>query len=245
MERWEKFLFHCFFIFRIHCSETCVSTLFKSFSILQQNAPSAGSYGAIVLDDCNFNPLVNLSEFEHGRVLSFHPPDGEFTVLNYRITGDFRSPFKIFPSIEETSATKMELAVHVRSEIPENHFGANVTIEIPLPRCTAGASSTLVTHGTGQSTAEYNIQEKSLVWQMKKLPGGSEQTLRAKITLSEPCTSQIRKEIGPISMTFEIPMYNVSSLQVRYLRIAESMPGYAPYRWVRYVTQSSSYVCRV
>ncbi len=188
---------------------------------------------------------MNLSEFEHGRVLSFHPPDGEFTVLNYRITGDFRAPFKIFPSIEETSATKMELAVHVRSEIPENHFGANVTIEIPLPRCTAGASSTLVTHGTGQSTAEYNIQEKSLVWQMKKLPGGSEQTLRAKITLSEPCTSQIRKEIGPISMTFEIPMYNVSSLQVRYLRIAESMPGYAPYRWVRYVTQSSSYVCRV
>lgn len=217
----------------------------EDLTIGKQSAPAAGSYGAVVLDDCNFNPLVNLSEFEHGRVLSFHPPDGEFTVLNYRITGEYRAPFKLFPSIEETSATKIELAIHVRAEIPENHFGANVSIEIPLPRCAAGASCTLVTNGTGQSTAEYNIQEKNIVWQMKKIPGGSEQTMRAKITLSEPSTSQIRKEFGPISMTFEIPMYNVSSLQVRYLRIAESMPGYSPYRWVRYVTQSNSYVCRL
>jgi AP-4 complex subunit mu-1 len=51
-------------------------------------------------------------------------------------------------------------------------------------------------------------------------------------------------EIGPINMCFEIPMYNVSNLQVRYLRVAD-MVGYTPYRWVRYVTQSSSYVCRV
>lgn len=47
------------------------------------------------------------------------------------------------------------------------------------------------------------------------------------------------------SMTFEIPMYNVSHLQVRYLRIAEAHKSYKPYRWVRYVTQSSSYMCRL
>jgi len=38
-------------------------------------------------------------------------------------------------------------------------------------------------------------------------------------------------------------MFNVSNLQVKYLRIAEQ-PRYKPYRWVRYVTRSSSYVCR-
>ncbi|CAE7263219.1 AP4M [Symbiodinium sp. CCMP2592] len=31
---------------------------------------------------------------------------------------------------------------------------------------------------------------------------------------------------------------------VRYLRIAERHKSYNPCRWVRYVTQSSSYVCR-
>jgi len=33
-------------------------------------------------------------------------------------------------------------------------------------------------------------------------------------------------------MGFEIPMYNPSGLQVRYLRILENK-SYNPYRWVR------------
>jgi len=30
---------------------------------------------------------------------------------------------------------------------------------------------------------------------------------------------QSRKEIGPVSLNFEIPMFNVSKLQVKYLKI--------------------------
>jgi AP-4 complex subunit mu-1 len=45
------------------------------------------SYGAVVLDDCNFHDCVQLDEFERERVLHFLPPDGEFTIINYRITG--------------------------------------------------------------------------------------------------------------------------------------------------------------
>ena len=65
--------------------------------------------------------------------------------------------------------------------------------------------------------------------------------LRAKVTLKEASTMSVRREMGPISVAFEIPMYNVSSLAVRYLRIAERHKSNTPYRWVRYVTQSSSY----
>ncbi len=38
--------------------------------------------------------------------------------------------------------------------------------------------------------------------------------LRTRITLSAPSVGNIRKELGPISLNFEIPMYNVSNLQV-------------------------------
>lgn len=194
----------------------------------------SASYGAVVLDDCNFNDCVNLSEFDNARTLSFRPPDGEFVVLNYRITGEFRAPFRVFPNIEETSATVIELSCHVRAEIPENHFGANVTVEIPLPRITAAASANIISSpGAVGVRYEYIAHDQKLLWHFKKFPGGSEQTLKVKITLSAPCTSQTRREIGPISMNFEIPMYNVSNLQVRYLRIAEAIPGYTPYRWVR------------
>ena len=65
-----------------------------------------------------------------------------------------------------------------------------------------------------------------------------------RITLKNPTATECRKESGPISVNFEIPMYNVSNLQVKYLKIAQTQKNYNPYRWVRYVTQSSSYVCR-
>ena len=73
-----------------------------------------------------------------------------------------------------------------------------------------------------------------------------EHVLLAKITLKNPNAAECRKEIGPVSINFEIPMYNVSRLAVQYLKIANPTNNkkYNPHRWVRYVTQSSSYVCR-
>jgi len=207
---------------------------------------NSGQYGAPTVDDINFNDIVNLSEFENARTLSFVPPDGEFVVLNYRVTGDFTTPFRIIPSIEEVDSKKLEISVLIRADMPANHFGANVTVEIPLPKCTAVASCTVIASpGSGHTSAEFVRADGKILWTLKKIPGGSEQTMRAKVTLSQSCTTQIRREIGPINMNFEIPMFNVSNLQVRYLRIAENMVGYTPYRWVRYVTQSSSYVCRL
>ena len=57
-------------------------------------------------------------------------------------------------------------------------------------------------------------------------------------------------------MHFTIPMFNVSRVGVRYLQIGGGSSGggagagaqgkgKGPHRWVRYVTKSSSYVCRV
>lgn len=214
--------------------------------VIKSNANNnSGSYASVALDDCNFNDCVNLTEFEHTRTLSFIPPDGEFAVLNYRLTGEFKVPFRIFPSIEETSPNTIEVTVMIRAEMPENHFGANVVVEIPVPQITTGATCNILSVSQSAVTAEFDPKDKKIVWQLKKFPGNSEQSMKARINLKSTCTTLVRNEIGPISMNFEIPMYNVSNLQVRYLRIAEAMAGYTPYRWVRYVTQSSSYVCRM
>ena len=71
-------------------------------------------YGSVVLDDCNFHECVKLDEFESGRTLHFLPPEGEFAVLNYRVTGDFRCPFKILPAIEEPAPYKLEVMCMIR-----------------------------------------------------------------------------------------------------------------------------------
>ena len=37
--------------------------------------------------------------------------------------------------------------------------------------------------------------------------------------------SKAKSEIGPVSLNFEIPMYNVSKLQVKYLKIQNDSKG--------------------
>lgn len=133
----------------------------------------------------------------------------------------------------------------MRANFPANHFATQVNVKFAVPRTSTGVTFELPKGTQGQAT-EYKDQEHSAVWQIKKFQGGHEHFLIAKITLPTPTASEFRKEIGPVQMTFEIPMYNVSKLQVQYLKIANpgNIKKFNPHRWVRYVTQSSSYVCR-
>jgi len=136
-------------------------------------------------------------------------------------------------------------------------------MELPVPAHSQTVTTELGMGVVGQSS-EYDLKSRRVLWKIKKFRGGSEQALRIKITFKDKQQASVRKQIGPIrcvsylirvaghcvcacvySMTFEIPMYNVSNLQVRYLRIHESAKSYNPYRWVRYVTTSQSYVCRL
>jgi len=210
--------------------------------VVKGSGLNGGGYGAVTLDDCNFHECANLDEFSDLRTLSFYPPDGEFAVMNYRITGDFRVPFRIFPFVEQPSTHRLEITIKVRADIPDQNYGGNVQVTCMLPKSSASCSNELGTGTTGQS-AEYLPSEHKVVWTIRKFQGGSEATLKCRVTLNN-ASANVRKEVGPVSMNFEIPMYNVSNLQVRYLRIAERQKSYNPCRWVRYVTQCSSYVCR-
>ncbi len=208
----------------------------------------AASYGSsVILDDCNFHECVRLDEFEKDRILHFTPPDGEFSLLNYRITADYRPPFRVYPLLEDPAPYKLELSITIRAEIPATNHGANVIVQIPMPRNTIAATPELSSNidVAAGCTVEYNATDKKVYWCIKKFAGGSEMSLRVKITLDSLVTAAHKREVGPINMMFDIPMYNVSHLQVQYLRISETHKSYNPYRWVRYITQSSSYVCRL
>jgi AP-4 complex subunit mu-1 len=202
------------------------------------------SQTGVILDDCNFHECVNTSEFEMSKVLRIKPPDGEFTVMNYRVTSDFQAPFRIFPFIDEVSNTKLELVLKVRAAYPKETYASHAILKFPVPKLTSNVYTELE-KGVQAQKADYNSTDKTVEWIIKKFQGGVEHTLRTKITLQTNAnTYAARKEIGPIKMTFEIPMYNLSNLQIKYLRIEEKEKSTNPFRWVRYVTQSSNYVCR-
>ncbi|XP_052190302.1 AP-4 complex subunit mu [Diospyros lotus] len=204
---------------------------------------SSGS-GAVILDDCNFHESVHLDSFDMDRTLTLVPPDGEFPVMNYRITQEFRPPFHINALIEEAGPLKGEVIIKVRAEFASSITANTIVVQMPVPMYTSRVSFELEPGAVGQMT-DFKESNKRLEWSIKKIVGGSEHTLRAKLTFSQESHGNITKEAGPVSMTFTIPMYNTSRLQVKYLQIAKKSNTYNPYRWVRYVTQANSYVARI
>jgi len=203
----------------------------------------SGYGGGVTLDDCNFHQCVDSKDFENTKTLTINPPDGEFTAMNYRINSDFNAPFRIFTYIDEYDY-KLEFKIKVRSVFPEKNYGNGVVVKFPVPRITQNVHFDLGTGKVGQA-ADYDENEKMCYWKIKKFVGGADHMLVAKITISDQKSALYRKELGPVSMIFEIPMFVVSKLQVKYLKINVNDKKYNPYRWVRYITQVSSYVARI
>jgi len=216
----------------------------EDLSIGRGDYRSSFGSGSVILDDCNFHESVRLDNFDLDRTLSLVPPDGEFPVMNYRMTQEFKPPFRINTLIEEAGALKAEVILKVSAEFPSSITANTIIVQMPLPKYTTRVNFELEPGALGQTT-DFKEANRRLEWGLKKIVGGSEHTLRAKLTFSQELHGNITKEAGPVSMTFTIPMYNASRLQVKYLQIAKKSSTYNPYRWVRYVTQANSYVARI
>lgn len=221
----------------------------EDLSIGRSHGPASGyrsssSSGAVILDDCNFHESVRLDSFDTNRTLSLIPPDGEFPVMNYRMTQPFKPPFRINALIEEAGSLKAEVILKVSAEFASSITANTIKVQMSLPKYTTRVSFEMEPGAFGQTT-DFKEANKRLEWSLKKINGGSEHTLRAKLTFSQESHGNITKECGPVSMTFTIPMYNASQLQVKYLQIGKKTGTHEPYRWVRYVTQANSYVARI
>jgi AP-4 complex subunit mu-1 len=205
--------------------------------------------GGIWLENCAFNEIVNTSAWDADRALIFKPPEGEFILLQYRVDTQLTSfvpPFRVLPYLEVSDSTHAEFYVKIRADIPKVNFGNNVTVKCHVPRSTLSAHCEVFdeTNQADQSGLDYISQEKQIVWVIKKFTGGSEMTLRVKVSLSNDI-AQCKREFGPVSVSFELPMMVCSNLNIRYLKQNEYTKEAAPLRWVRSITQSSSYVTRI
>jgi len=97
----------------------------------------------IVLDDCNFHETVNVEAFESQRSITFQPPEGEFTVMNYRSTGDYTMPFRVFPFVEDVGKTRLDLLIRVRADLAASYAASNMVIRVPIPRSTSRYASSI------------------------------------------------------------------------------------------------------
>ncbi|MDP2434151.1 MAG: hypothetical protein Q8P67_00225 [archaeon] len=210
----------------------------------RDNSPARGP---IIFQDINFHHDIGPQDFAHTRALRFAPPAGEFIAMNYRLTSDVRLPFRVFPFIEGVPKhpNQIQIVVKIIADIPPDLTATDVSVSIPIPRITVSVSSELGYAAT--SMGERAELQKTLhlyTWTIPTFMGQTEHILKATIFLNHPYVASTFKEIGPVSLSFEIPMYTCSGLEIRQLKILEASETYEVSRWIRYITQSRSYVAR-
>lgn len=197
----------------------------------------------IEMEDIKFHQCVRLSKFENEKLITFIPPDGEFTLMSYRLSS---SQFLMKPLILVNCKTKVhkhsriEIVCTVKAQIKKKSTVNNVEVVIPIPEDA----------DTPKFSPEYGsvkwIPEKScLIWKLKTFPGGKQFSMRAELGLPAVTDPESIMSKKPIKVNFSIPYFTTSGIQVRYLRINEPKLQYQSYPWVRYITQSGDdYIVR-
>ncbi|RDD42643.1 AP-4 complex subunit mu [Trichoplax sp. H2] len=182
----------------------------------------------ICLNDCNFHESVELDRFEKERVISMRLPEGEATVMNYRISGIDSNccPLRLFPFIEQSAS---------------GNYSMNVIVRMPVPKATTSVS--LPTSRPGQNL-EYVSTSKICIWKINRIYGGSHTAIFLKLN-SDEWSKSSRKEINPLSIDFEVPMFTCSKFRITYLKINNALKGSNVNRWLRLVTHSGSYEIRM
>lgn len=207
---------------------------------------SAKGPSGIIFEDAIFHPSVILDRWARDRSLLFHPPEGDFTLMSYRIDMvNLPMPFRVKTQFSTIGKELADLIIDLSATIPEGSYGQGIVVRCPLPQATTSASFSFDVDDDTYERAEFIKSEKVFVWTISKLQGGFRAMCHAKLVLEPPLHPHFRREFGPISLTFEIPMLLLSSLQVKFLRVSERNHTFTPERWIRAATSSTSYVARL
>lgn len=198
---------------------------------------AASDRNAVVINDLKFDQCVKLSKFDKERAITFIPPDGKFTLMNYRISDATQVPIKLMCLFSKTG-NKMEYKIKMRAEFESSNSAENIELKIPIP---VETSKKNLNPGVGK--AKYESDQNAIIWRIKKFQGGKEALLRVDLELAKDW-NEAEWNRPPISLNFNIPMYTVSGVKVSFLRIMEKS-GYKPYKWIRYLTKSGEYTHRI
>ena len=220
---------------------------------------AGGDYATCFLDDCNFHECADLSAFDAERVLRIDVvPRGEFALMNYRSSADFDPPFAVETSFDESNEYQVVATITVRARYAESLACSGLAVSFPTPKSKSVVAATAAVESRapgGSQHAAHSAADRAVLWQLKHVKGGETHTLRVSMSTREPRVPGLKKECGPVILSFVVPSLNASRLKVRYLTIDGAASGGArrkaggpnsgPHRWVRYVTKSNNFVARV
>lgn len=105
------------------------------------SSSSSESRPAMPVDDINFHECVRWEEGCKVPHFTFFAPDGEFTLLTYRISSRFRPPITLQPFLEPQGPNGLDYVLRVRAEFPHEKTATNVTLNFALPAWATSVST--------------------------------------------------------------------------------------------------------
>ena len=213
--------------------------VFLSDDFVVGRGGSGGNNSALVIEDCNFHSCVRTERFAVDKTLVAAAPRGEVVLMNYRAAQIESLPFRVYPFVDEVSATKMVATVKVHADLPPERFALNIAVRVNVPRSCASCFCE-----STAGTAEYHRTEHQVVCTVPRLQGGADFAVRISISHDQP-RPHARREVGPVDIEFEIPGWTATNVAIRGVSVTERGQSIKSFRWIRSLTVSNSYVRRL
>lgn len=177
------------------------------------------------LTDCSFHPCVRLQRWARDKHLSFVPPDGHFTLMEYHYSPSTLHQVAVPLSLKaniSTGENEGSLDLTFVSRLTTRSL-ENLVIELPLGE---GAS---VANCLVSNNASWNFDPRNMTlrWEMKSVPPSSSFTLRGSFV----STIKFPRPSRAFRIRFDINQHSFSTLKVDQLKLTGEM--YKPYKGVR------------
>jgi len=187
-----------------------------------------------MIDDASFHPCVRYNRYEMDRVISFVPPDGAFTLMNYRIYQIIQPPMYCKPSIS-FGETGGRVSIMIGPKNCGDKTVEDVIVTLPIPSC-------VTTHNLEASIGmtKYDDKTRLFKWILPKLPKDKIPMLEGTLTLPSgapppDCNPTVR-------LQFNVNMFAASVLKID--SIALHNESYKPFKGVKSFTKAGKFQIR-
>ncbi|CAL8299809.1 unnamed protein product [Merluccius merluccius] len=191
-----------------------------------------------LLDDVSFHPCVRFKRWESERVLSFIPPDGNFTLMTYHVSAQnlVAIPVYVKQSIsffESGSGGRLDLTVGPKQTMGKTVEGFVITIHMPKAVLSTNLTAT-------QGSYTYDPTTKVLVWDIGRLNPQKLPNLRGSLSLQAGAP---KPEDNPsLNIALKIQQLAISGLKVNRLDMYGEK--YKPFKGVKYLTKAGKFQVR-
>jgi len=189
-----------------------------------------------LLDDVSLHRCVRINRYLRERVISFVPPDGQFKLLSYRISGGIQLPIYVKPNIvyAANNASRVHVQVGVKHIPGPDKAVTNVVIFLPLPPTTRAASLK-----ANVGTVRVDSMTQMARWEIGRLPKDKTPVLEGSLTLP----ADFKPDQAPtLRAEFVVKMLAASGLRVDGLAIRGV--NYRPFKGIRSLTQAGKFTIR-